>query len=106
MRLSRHRLAGQTSGMDTGSDRRTKIVSSCCAVAGGLGAVACSLSMTLAALGIVGTAAAASGSVAGMAGMDSGTFGQPAASGPIVSFIRVLVGVGPPLLLISVAAGT
>ncbi len=90
--------------MDTGSDRRTKIVSTCCAVAGGLGAVACSVSMTLAALGIIGTGAAASGSLAGMEGMGAGNSGQPASSGPVSSLIRFLVQVGPPLLIISVAA--
>ena len=89
--------------MDTGSDRRTTIVSTCCAVAGGMGAVACSLSMTLAALGIIGTAAAASGS---MANMGSGSSGQTASSGLIGSLIRFLLLVGPPLLIISVAAIT
>jgi hypothetical protein len=89
--------------MDTGSARRTTIVSTCCAVAGGIGAVACSLSMTLAALGIIGTAAAASGS---MANMGSGSSGQPASSGLVRSLIRFLVQVGPPLLIISVVAIT
>ncbi|SRR6266852_4752182 len=90
--------------MDTDSDRRTKIVSTCCAVAGGFGAVACSVSMTLAALGVIGTAAAASGSMAGMEGMRSGNSVQTASSGPIGSLVRFLVQVGPPLLIISVAA--
>src|SRR5260370_41171261 len=87
--------------MDTGSARRTTIASTCCAVAGGIGAVACSLSMTLAALGIIGTAAAASGS---MANMGSGSSGQTASSGFFGSLIRFLLQVGPPLLIISVAA--
>src|SRR5260370_750449 len=73
--------------MDTGSARRTTIASTCCAVAGGIGAVACSLSMTLAALGIIGTAAAASGS---MANMGSGSSGQTASSGLFGSLIRFL----------------
>jgi hypothetical protein len=89
--------------MDTGSARRTTIASTCCAVAGGIGAVACSLSMTLAALGIIGTAAAASGS---MANMGSGSSGQTASSGLFGSLIRFLVQVGPPLLIISVATIT
>src|SRR5258708_28678349 len=89
--------------MDTGSARRTTIASTCWAVAGGIGAVACSLSMTLAALGIIGTAAAASGS---MANMGSGSSGQTASSGLFGSLIRFLVQVGPPLLIISVAAIT
>ncbi len=92
--------------MDTGSDRRTTIVSICCAVAGGFGAVACSVSMTLAALGIIGTAATASGSMVGMGGMSAGNSGQPASSGPLGIPIRFLVQVGPPLLIISVAAIT
>ncbi len=90
--------------MDTGSNRRTKIVSTCCAVVGGVGAVACSVSMTLAALGVIGTAAAASGSVAGMEGMGSSSSGQPASSGLLGNLIRFLVQVGPPVLMISVAA--
>jgi hypothetical protein len=89
--------------MDTGSARRTTIVSTCCAVAGGIGAVACALSMTLAALGIIGTAAAASGS---MANMGSGSSGQTASSGLFGSLIRFLVQGGPPLLIISVVAIT
>jgi hypothetical protein len=89
--------------METGSARRTTIVSICCAVAGGIGAVACSLSMTLAAVGIIGTAAAASGS---MANMGSGSSGQTASSGLFGSLIRFLVQVGPPLLIISVVAIT
>jgi hypothetical protein len=92
--------------MDSGSGRRTTIVSTCCAVAGGIGAVACSLSMALAALGIIGTAAAASGSTAGMEGMGSGSSGQTASSGRFGSLIRFLVQIGPPLLIISVAAIT
>jgi hypothetical protein len=88
--------------MDTGSARRKTIVSTCCAVAGGIGAVACSLSMTLAAVGIIGTAAAASGSMAGM----EGSRGQTASSGRFGSLIRFLVQVGPPLLIISVVAIT
>ncbi len=90
--------------MDTDSDRRAKIVSTCCAVAGGLGAVACSVSMTLAAVGLVGTAAAASGSLAGMEGMGLGSGGQTASSGLFASLVRFLVQVGPPLPIISVAA--
>jgi hypothetical protein len=89
--------------MDSGSGRRTTIVSTCCAVVGGIGAVACSLSMTLAAWGIIGTVAAASGS---MANMDSGSSGQTASSGRFGSLIRFLVQIGPPLLIISVAAIT
>ncbi len=68
--------------------------------------MACSLSMTLAALGIIGTAAAASGSMAGMEGMGSGSSGQTASSGLFGSLIRFLIQVGPPLLIISVAAIT
>ncbi len=89
--------------MDTGSARRTTIVSTCCAVAGGIGALACSLSMTLAAVGIIGTAAAASGS---MANMGSGSSGQTASSGLVGSLIRFPVQVGPPLLIISLVAIT
>jgi hypothetical protein len=89
-------------GMETGSDRRTAIVSTCCAVAGGIGAVACALSMMLAAVGIIGATAAASGS---MANMGSGS-SQTASSGVVGSFIRFLVEVGPPLLIISVVAIT
>ncbi len=92
--------------MDTDSDRRARIVATCCAVAGGFGAVACSVSMTLAALGIFGSAAAASGSMLGMGGMDAGDSGEPASSGPLGSLIRFLVQVGPPLLILSVAAIT
>ena len=92
--------------MATDSDRRATIVSTCCAVAGGLGAVACSVSMTLAAVGLVGTTAAASGSIAGMEGMGSTSSGQTASSGLISSLVRFLVEVGPPLLIISVAAIT
>ena len=92
--------------MNTDSDRRAKIVSTCCAVVGGLGAVACSVSMTLAAVGLIGTAAAASGSIGGMEGMGSGSNGQPASSGFFGSLVRFLVQVGPPLLIISVAAIT
>jgi hypothetical protein len=62
--------------------------------------------MTLAAVGIIGTAAATSGSVAGMQGMGSGSSGQTASSGLFGSLIRFLVQVGPPLLIISVAAIT
>ncbi len=65
--------------------------------------MACSVSMTLAALGIIGTAAAASRS---MANMGSGSSGQTASSGLFGSLIRFLVQVGPPLLIISVAAIT
>ena len=92
--------------MDTDSDRRRKIVSTCCAVAGGLGAAACSVTMTLAALGVIGAAAAASGSTAGMEGMGSGSGGQTASSGLFGNLLRFLVQVGPPLLIISVAAMT
>jgi hypothetical protein len=59
--------------------------------------------MTLAALGIIGTAAAASGT---MANMGSGSSGQTASSGLFGSLIRFLVQVGPPLLIVSVAAIT
>jgi hypothetical protein len=59
--------------------------------------------MTLAALGIIGTAAAASGS---MANMGSGSSDQTASSGLFGSLIRFLVQVGPPLLIISVVAIT
>ena len=90
--------------MDKGSDQRARFVSTCCAVAGGLGALACSVSMTLAALGIIGTAASASGSIAGMAGMSATTSGQTASSGLFGSLVRFLVQVGPPLLIISVVA--
>lgn len=90
--------------MSRGSDRRTKIVSTCCAVAGGVGALACSVSMTLAALGVIGLAAVASG--AGMEGMGSGSSGQTSSSGLLGSLVRFLVQVGPPLLIISVAAIT
>jgi hypothetical protein len=62
--------------------------------------------MTLAALGIIGTTAAASGSIAGMEGMGSGSSGQTASSGLFGSLIRFLVQVGPPLLIISVVAIT
>ncbi len=92
--------------MATAYDRRTKIVSTCCAVAGGFGAVACSVSMTLAALGLVGTAAAASGSMADMERMGSGSSGQTGSSGLFSSLVRFLVQVGPPLLIISVALVT
>jgi len=91
--------------MDTDSNRRAKIVSTCCAVVGGVGAVACSISMTLAALGIIGTAAAASGSMAGMDRMRIGNGGLSASGGPVNSLIT-LIQVGPPLLVISVAAIT
>ena len=90
--------------MSRGSDRRTKIVSTCCAVAGGVGALACSVTMTLAALGVIGLAAAASGSMAGMEGMGSGSSGQTSSSGLLGSLVRFLVQVGPPLLIISAAA--
>lgn len=92
--------------MDTNSDRQAKIVSTCCAVAGGLGAVACSVSMTLATLGIIGTAAAASGSMVGMERMGIGNGGVPPSGGPVGSLVRLLIQVGPPLLIISVAAIT
>jgi len=95
-----------TSGTVTSAGQGTKIVSTCCAVAGGLGAVACSVSMSLSALGVIGTAAAASGFIAGMEGMGTGDNGQPASSGPVASLIRFLVQVGPPLLTVSVAAIT
>jgi hypothetical protein len=62
--------------------------------------------MTLAAMGIIGSAAAASGSITGMEGMGSGSSGQPASRGLVVSLIRFLVQVGPPLLIVSVAAIT
>ena len=62
--------------------------------------MACSVSMTLAAVGLVGTAAAASGSMAGM----TGNMVQPASSPPVSSLVRFLIQVGPPLLIISVAA--
>ncbi len=92
--------------MGTDSDRRARIVSTCCAVAGGFGALACSVSMTLAALGLLGTAAAASGSMVGMGGMGAGNSGELASSGPSGSLVRFLIQAGPPLLIISVAAIT
>ena len=67
-----------------------------------MGALACSV--TLAALGIIGTAASASGSIAGMAGMGATTSGQTASTGLFGSLVRFLGQVGPPLLIISAAA--
>jgi len=62
--------------------------------------------MTLAALGIVGTAAAASGAMAGMEGMSAGNSAQPVSSSAVASLIRFLAQVAPTLMLISVAAIT
>jgi len=90
--------------MISDAGRRAKIVSTCCVVAGGFGALACSVSMVLVTAGLVGTAAAASGSIAGMAGMGSTSSGHSASSGIVGSLVRLLVEVGPALLIVSVLA--
>ncbi len=90
--------------MNTRAGRRAKIVSTCCAVAGGFGALACSVSMILVTVGLVGAAAAASGSIAGMAAMGSTSSGQTPSNGLFSSTVRLLVQVGPPLLIISIVA--
>ncbi len=90
--------------MNTDSRRRAKLASTCCAVAGGLGVLACSVSMILVTVGLVGTAAAASGSIAGMAGMGSTSSGRTASSGLFGNLVSFLVQFGPPLLIISVVA--
>jgi hypothetical protein len=89
--------------MNSEAGRRAQIASTCCAVAGGLGAIACSVSMILATVGLVGTAAAASGSVAGMAGMGS-TRSQTAPSGLFGNVLSFLVRGGPLMLIVSVLA--
>ena len=99
MRLPRPSLAAWKTGMDPVSDRLAKVVSTCCAVVGGVGALACSVSMTLAAVGVVG-AAAVSGSMAGMSGHTI----QPGSTSPVSSPVRFLIQVGPPLLIFSLAA--
>ena len=61
--------------------------------------MACSVSMTLAAVGLVG-AAAVPGFMAGMSGHTL----QPGSTSPVSSPVRFLIQVGPPLLIFSVAA--
>ncbi len=60
--------------------------------------------MTLVTVGLVGTAVAASGSVAGMERMGSTRSGGTGSGGVFDHGVRLLVEVGPPLLVISVAA--
>ncbi len=85
------------------ADSRSRLVSRCCAAAGIVGSLACSISMTLAALGLAGTALSAGSSMAGMQGM--GAVGSSASTpGPLTGMIAFLVQAGPAILLLSIAA--
>ncbi len=81
----------------------TALVSRCCAAAGALGSLACSTSMILAALGLVGSAVAAGSSLADMPGMGSTatTASQP---GPLAGLLAFLVQAGPVIMIPSIAA--
>ncbi len=87
--------------MRTGS--RVTLASRCCAAAGVVGSLACSISMALAAFGLAGTALSAGGSMAGMQGTGSGASTASKPSLP-VGVIAFLVQAGPVILVISVAA--
>ena len=84
------------------ASQQSRLVSTCCAVAGGIGAFACAVSMVLAALGIAGTAAAASGSMAGMSGVGNRPTGA-GAGGSSNAALAFLLQAGPAILVISIA---
>ncbi len=91
---------GQTVSRHAGS---TTLVSQCCAAAGALGSLACSTSMILVALGLVGSAVSAGSSLVDMPGMGSTgtTASQP---GPLAGLLAFLVQAGPVIMIPSIAA--
>ncbi len=89
--------------MSSHDTSRSTLVSRCCAAAGIVGSLVCSISMTLTVLGLAGTALSAGSSMAGMRGIGAG--GSSATTpGPLAGLIAFLVQAGPVILLVSIAA--